>query len=127
MPSFGALLRELRKSAGLSQTVLAQDLGWSQSKVSYLEGLEEVPKEEDVGAVCRRFGIGPDYFYERRADRAPRALEYLVSLAKSPPEESPKTAIAFYSQMHRLTKEQQASVADVLKKHIEAKRSRPRK
>ncbi len=40
---------------------------------------------------------------------------------------TPKTAIAFYSQMHRLTKEQQASVADVLKKHIEAKRSRPRK
>jgi len=76
--------------------------------VSYLEGLDEIPKEEDLTVVCHRFGVGPEYFYDRRRDRTPRAITYLQSLAALPPEASPKKVIAFYSQMDRLTKEDQA-------------------
>lgn len=124
MPRFGELLRDLRKARSLSQIALAQQLGWNQSKVSYLEAAEDVPKEEDLKVICSLFAIGPDYFYERRADRRPKALDYLRLLAKSRPEESPKAAIAFYSQLDRLTKEDQVRVVDLFREQTRGKRRR---
>ena len=121
MPKFGELLRDLRKARGLSQAGLAAALGWNQSKASYLEALEEVPKEEDLQVVCHFFGIGPDYFYSRRSDRKPNARSYLRSLAELPREASPKAAIAFYSQVGQLTREEQARAVE-LTQALKAKR-----
>jgi transcriptional regulator with XRE-family HTH domain len=116
MAKFGDLLRDLRKSRGLSQSGLAGKLGWNQSKVSYLEGTEEVPKEDDLRAVCRCFSVRPEYFYERREDRKPRALNYLRALASASPEQSPKAAIAFYSQVDELAKDEQKQVVELVRK-----------
>ncbi len=122
MPKFGGVLKDLRKTRGLSQAALAADLGWNQSKVSYLEALEEVPREEDLRVVCDFFGVTPSYFYEHRTDRRPSALSYLRSLATSPPEASPKAAIAFYSQLNRLSKDEQAHAVELAREQVRAKR-----
>ncbi len=127
MPKFGDVLKELRKGRELSQAGLAEKLGWNQSKISYLEALEEVPKEEDLRALCELFTIGPDYFYERRQDRKPSALTYLRLLADSPPETSPKAAIAFYSQVGRLPKEEQARAVELVQRQTRRPPARRKK
>jgi transcriptional regulator with XRE-family HTH domain len=114
MPRFGDILEELRRSRKLSQQKLAEALGWKQSKVSYLEALEEVPKEDDLRALCEFFNIRPEYFYERRDDRKPRAAAYLEQLRAATPEASPKAtiALAFYSKLDRLPKHEQEQLVD---------------
>lgn len=114
MPKFGDLLEELRRSRKLSQQKLAELLGWKQSKVSYLEALEEVPKEDDLRVLCGLFNVRPDYFYDRREDRKPRAAAYLEQLRKADPPTSPKAsiALAFYSKLDRLPQEDQRRVID---------------
>jgi transcriptional regulator with XRE-family HTH domain len=124
MAKFGDVLRELRKSRGLSQASLAEELGWNQSKVSYLEGSEEVPKEDDLRVICEWFNVGPEYFYERREDRKPKALDYLRSLASKPPEDSPKAAIAFYSQLDQLPRAQQREIVRMTREQTRRKRTR---
>lgn len=46
-------LKNLRVDAGLSTTKLANELGWSQSKVSKTETGRTMPAPEDVDAWCR--------------------------------------------------------------------------
>jgi transcriptional regulator with XRE-family HTH domain len=41
-------LRELRERAGFKGAALARELGWPQSKVSKIETLKQLPKQEDV-------------------------------------------------------------------------------
>lgn len=115
MARFGDLLEELRKSRGLSQLKLAEELGWKQSKISYLEALEEVPKEDDLLVICAFFNVRPEYFYNRREDRTPQAIEYLQQLRNSVPEASPKAAIAFYSKLDRFPKEEQEQAVRLTK------------
>lgn len=109
MLTFGDLLEELRRSRKLSQAKLAKALGWKQSKVSYLEALSEVPKEDDLRAICEFFGVRPEYFYERRQEKTLKALEYLLDLRDASPDTSPKAAIAlaFYSHLDSLPKNEQ--------------------
>ncbi|MEU1019264.1 helix-turn-helix transcriptional regulator [Streptomyces sp. NPDC005898] len=49
--ALGARLRELR--AGVSQRVLAERLGWPQSKVSKIEGGRQTPTKEDLAEWAR--------------------------------------------------------------------------
>lgn len=50
---FGATLRGLRERHGLSQRVVADDLGWPQSKVAKLERGRQTADDADVEALCR--------------------------------------------------------------------------
>ncbi|UDM00097.1 helix-turn-helix domain-containing protein [Streptomyces longhuiensis] len=52
--ALGARLKELR--AGVSQRVLAERLGWPQSKVSKLEGGRQTPALEDLAAWAHATG-----------------------------------------------------------------------
>ncbi|MFB7711571.1 MULTISPECIES: helix-turn-helix domain-containing protein [unclassified Streptomyces] len=52
--ALGARLKELR--AGVSQRVLAERLGWPQSKVSKLEGGRQTPTLEDLAAWAHTTG-----------------------------------------------------------------------
>ncbi|WP_280243379.1 helix-turn-helix domain-containing protein [Nocardia abscessus] len=51
--ALGARLRELRRTAGLSNRKLAQLSGWHESKVSKIEYGRIKPSDEDVRAYCR--------------------------------------------------------------------------
>jgi transcriptional regulator with XRE-family HTH domain len=46
----GARLAGLRKQSGLSGTMLAEQLGWAQSKVSRIEAGSQTPSEDDLRA-----------------------------------------------------------------------------
>ncbi len=128
MPKFGDLLRELRRTRKLSQAKLAEALGWKQSKISYLEALAEVPKEDDLRGICEFFGVRPEYFYERREDKTPKAVEYLRRLREASPQTSPKAAIAlaFYSDIERLAKSEQEEAVKIAEGEV-SRRKRPRK
>ncbi|OLT27882.1 transcriptional regulator [Nocardiopsis sp. CNR-923] len=52
----GQRLRKLRGSAGLTGNQLANQLGWSQSKVSKIETGRQAPSPEDVAAWVRACG-----------------------------------------------------------------------
>lgn len=56
-PSFGALLRELRIRAGLSQTRLAERSGYDRSHVSRLEDGSRAPKFGTVLALAAALGL----------------------------------------------------------------------
>ena len=120
MPTFGDLLEELRRSRKLSQAKLAEALGWKQSKVSYLEASGEVPKEDDLREICDFFGVKPEYFYERREDKTPKAIEYLRRLREADPDDSPKAAyaLAFYSGLDELPKEDQEDAVKLAAEEI---------
>ncbi len=51
-PTFGALLKQLRKRAGMTQRDLAAALGYSDSLIS---GLEKAQRQPDLDAVIQRF------------------------------------------------------------------------
>ncbi len=126
MTTFGDLLKDLRRSRKLSQAKLAKALGWKQSKISYLEALAEVPKEDDLRAICEFFSMRPEYFYERREDKTPKAIEYLLRLREASPETSPKAAIAlaFYSNLERLPKEEQEEVVKLAEEEVRRRKKK---
>ncbi len=53
-------LRDVRLSAGLTGTRLAQDLGWTQSKVSKIETGRQMPAEEDIVAWANNCQARPE-------------------------------------------------------------------
>lgn len=126
MPTFGDLLEGLRRSRKLSQAKLAKALGWKQGKVSYLEALAEVPREDDLRAICEFFGVRPEYFYERREDKTPKAIEYLHRLREASPDASPKAAIAlaFYSDLGRLPKQEQEEAAKLAHEEVRRRKKK---
>jgi transcriptional regulator with XRE-family HTH domain len=60
-------LRELRETAGLSQSDLAGMLGWPQSKVSKLETGKQPPSTEDIATWVRVCRGNPDTILELQA------------------------------------------------------------
>jgi transcriptional regulator with XRE-family HTH domain len=124
MQTFGELLEELRRSRKLAQSKLAEALGWKQSKVSYLEASAEVPKEDDLRAVCDFFGVRPEYFYDRRENKTPKAVEYLRRLRDERPEASPKAAIAFYSNITELSKQAQTRAIKIVDRAVHRRKKK---
>ena len=64
-------LKALRQDAGLSGVALAGTLGWQQSKVSRIEGGQQMPTEGDVQAWAEAAGAAPERvedLLERRAE-----------------------------------------------------------
>ncbi len=79
-----ATLRDLRARAGLSTTQLANQLGWSQSKVSKTELGRSLPQPGDVEAWVRAIGIGAELcaeLVEIAARAALQATEWRRELA----------------------------------------------
>ncbi len=60
-PTLGEKLRDLRESAGLTQTQLGKALRMTQRRVSYIECDRYEPSMEDLITICRYFRISADY------------------------------------------------------------------
>jgi transcriptional regulator with XRE-family HTH domain len=65
-----AELRRLRERAGLTGDEVAEDVGWSASKVSRIETSQTAPRESDIKKLLALYGIGG------------RDAEELLALAK---------------------------------------------
>ena len=71
-PTFGALLKEYRRAAGLSQEQLAARAGLSTDAISALErGTRQAPYRDTVQLLARALGLAPA---EQAAWEAGRAL-----------------------------------------------------
>ncbi|MGW6195379.1 helix-turn-helix domain-containing protein [Kribbella sp. NPDC055110] len=57
---FGLDLRSLRRRAGLTGEVIAERLGWTQSKVSKIENGHQLPTVAEVRAFAEAGGAEPD-------------------------------------------------------------------
>lgn len=62
---FSERARQLRKEAGLSQTQLAQKLGITQRKLSYLEAGQSEPDMETLCRMADFFDVTTDYLLGR--------------------------------------------------------------
>lgn len=62
---FSERARQLRKEAGLSQTQLAQKLGITQRKLSYLESGQSMPDMETLCRMADFFDVTTDYLLGR--------------------------------------------------------------
>lgn len=71
--SFGSNLKSLRcaKLPPLTQTDLANAIGVTQRKISFLETGASEPSLRDIAALCRYFNVSADYFLG-----LPRDMEY---------------------------------------------------
>ncbi len=61
MADFGTKLKELRKSAGMTQTVLADRLNMTKSIISYYEQQERAPSPEVMIQLSEIFHVTTDY------------------------------------------------------------------
>ncbi|MDO4154528.1 MAG: helix-turn-helix domain-containing protein [Candidatus Fimenecus sp.] len=71
--SFGKNLKNLRcaKLPPLTQTDLANAIGVTQRKISFLETGASEPSLRDITAICRYFNVSADYLLG-----LPRDMEY---------------------------------------------------
>lgn len=71
--SFGQNLKDLRcaKLPPLTQTDLANAIGVTQRKISFLETGASEPSLRDIVAICRYFNVSADYLLG-----LPRFMEY---------------------------------------------------
>ncbi len=73
--SFGALLRDLRHAAGLSQETLAERAGMSAGGISFLErGVRRAPYRDTVALLATGLDLSPEnrHLLEAAAARAPQ-------------------------------------------------------
>lgn len=62
---FAERLKQLRMEAGLNQSELAQKLGITQRKISYLETEQIEPDLITLWKLCDFFGVSCDYLIGR--------------------------------------------------------------
>jgi len=84
--TFGALLKSLRKAAGMTQRDLAAALGYSDSQIS---GLEKDQRPPDLDTVMQRFAPALGLQDE------PATIARLVERATAARGERPPTSIVF--------------------------------
>ena len=78
---FSQILSSLRRSRGLSQRQVAEDLQVSQALLSHYEnGLRE-PKFEFIIKTCDYYGVTADYLFGR--SRIPADFDYFEFSAKT--------------------------------------------
>jgi predicted ATPase/DNA-binding XRE family transcriptional regulator len=88
--SFGALLRDLRLAAGLSQETLAERAGMSAGGISFLErGVRRAPYRDTVALLATGLDLSPDdrRLLEAAAARAPQPRKRQGSPATETPDE----------------------------------------
>lgn len=96
---FGERLKSLRNEKGISQKVLADELGISKGAVSFYETCQNTPDIEILDAVSKYFNVSYDYLLGRTENKtaAPKlkavcdytrlsekAIEIICAISKSP-------------------------------------------
>lgn len=59
--TFGEKVRDLREDADMNQSQLAEKVGMTQRKISYIECSRNEPGIDDIKAICSFFKISADY------------------------------------------------------------------
>ncbi len=88
--SFGALLRDLRLAAGLSQETLAERAGMSAGGISFLErGVRRAPYRDTVALLATGLGLSPENrrLLETAAARVPQPRKRQGSSPNAPLDE----------------------------------------
>jgi len=80
----GALIRECRRHAGLSQAELAARLGTTQSAISRWERGHESPRVDTLGRILQACGFEVDLTFRRHDDEDRSQIRHMLSLT---PEE----------------------------------------
>lgn len=75
LAEFGAVLREKRRAAGLTQRALAGAAGVDHTYVSKIEGggLERPPSEETIRRMADAVGVGPEALLDASGRAVPVA------------------------------------------------------
>lgn len=63
MQTMGEKIKELRKEKGVSQEETAYELGVSRQTINKWESNAMQPSTESISALCKYFGVKPDYFF----------------------------------------------------------------
>lgn len=79
--SLGQRITDLRKSRGLSQAMLAKQLGVSQPAVANYERDARDPPASFLGAICREYSVNPAWLLDRRGAMYEQDIEALHSKA----------------------------------------------
>ena len=95
-PTFGELLRQLRRRAGLTQGELAVIVGFSVAQISRLEQGERLP---DVPMVVEKF------LPALALDDEPRLAQRLLELAASARGERPPTLVVAQREVRTVVQE----------------------
>lgn len=61
--TFGNRLKKLRKSKGITQSVLAEALYLSEDTISNIENGKTTCMPEHLTKICQLFNVSADYFY----------------------------------------------------------------
>ncbi|HYX07216.1 MAG TPA: helix-turn-helix transcriptional regulator [Bacteroidales bacterium] len=89
MGNFGERLKVLRESKGKYQGDVAKGIGVQQTRISYLEKQEEVPKESTVRALAEYFNVPIMYFFgEEEANPNEDDFAHLRKLREEPKEDT---------------------------------------
>ena len=77
----GALIREARQLAALTQAELAKRLGTSQSVVSRWERSLDIPRVDTLGRILQACGFEADLRFRRHDDVDRSLIRYQLSLS----------------------------------------------
>ena len=61
MNNFGEKIKELRKTKGLTQKTLAEQIGQAQSTIVYWEQNKQEPTISSLRKLCEIFDVSADY------------------------------------------------------------------
>ena len=90
---FGERLAAIRKTAGITQTALAQELGISQRMMAYYEGSTAHPPGDLLPAIARALGVSVEALLGTEASKRrtkatdTRMQRRLSQIASLPPED----------------------------------------
>ena len=76
----GALIRECRRRADLSQGALAERLGTTQSAVSRWERGHESPRVDTLGRILQACGFEVDLTFRRHDDEDRAQIRHMLTL-----------------------------------------------
>ncbi|CEP67838.1 Cro/C1-type helix-turn-helix domain [Moorella glycerini] len=97
---FGARIKQLRETAGLSQNELARRAGIAQSSLSYLETGAKSPNVETLLHICKALGITVSEFLgENEGQSLPADLRQLLREAEGLTPEQRRKLIEFIRSM----------------------------
>jgi transcriptional regulator with XRE-family HTH domain len=100
----GALIREARGYAGLTQAELATRLGTTQSVVSRWERGADIPRVDTLGRILQGCGFEVDLRFRRHDDVDRSQIDYQLHLAARARADYFDSGIRAYDEARRATK-----------------------
>lgn len=114
MHHFGRRLKALRTKINKSQADLAKETGIQQTRISFLERQENVPKEEVVQVFANYFLVPITYFYGREIEEpSQKTINYIESLINEAVSDNKDIEIIMHS-ISELKDDQIAQVKTII-------------